>query len=75
MENLDQFIDQVKKDYQERGRVNSRFYGKPGVSIFKDKNEPATLNLSTIEFSNFENFNEYLQDLAKLGELIKYLNN
>jgi len=75
MENLDQFIEQVKKDYQERGRVNSGFYGKPSVSIFKDKNEPATLNFSTIEFSNFENFNEYLQDLAKLGELIKYLNN
>jgi len=75
MENLDQFINQAKKDYQERGRLNSRFYGKPGVSIIKDKNELARLNLPTIEFSDIENFTQYLQDLAKLGELIKYLTN
>jgi len=76
MENLDQFIEKVKKDYQERGRVNSTFYSKPSFSIIKDKeeNKSARLNLSTGEFSS-ENLMQYLQDLAKLSELLKYLNN
>ena len=74
MENLDHFINKVKKDFHERGSVNSRFYGKPDVCIFKEPNELAKLNFSSCEFSTAQDFDNHLESLEKLRKLLNFLN-